>query len=96
MVTRQALTDMLLADRVLARELGQVSAAVGAVKNVAQLHGLISDSRETKAEATDIERMDAQALREFISAELEHIGLSPNDVGLDIVDMRPKDIKSLN
>ena len=90
LMDRNNLTQMLLSDRELARELGQVSAAVGAVKAVAMMHGVLADGRETKAEATAIEQMSASELRAFISSELTQVGLSPSDVGLDFVNMKPK------
>ena len=90
LIDRNSLTQMLLEDRQGARECGQYAAAVGAVKNIAMMHGVLADGRETKAEATAIEQMSADELRAFISSELTQVGLSPSDVGLDFVNMKPK------
>lgn len=45
-ITMEAITRMLLEDRTLARELGQSSAAVTALKTLAQIHGLVIDRKE--------------------------------------------------
>src|SRR5687768_16010673 len=42
-ITVERLTEMLLADRELARQLGQAAAAVTAVEKIAKLHGLLVD-----------------------------------------------------
>ena len=95
LIDRQRITEMLLDDRQGAREAGQYSAAVGSLKVVAQLHGLISDNRDATKQLTAIEQMTVDQLRDFILQELPQVGLSPSDVGLDFVSMNPNP-KALN
>lgn len=45
-ITIDKLTDMLTADRELARELGQASAAVSAVEKIGRLHGFFVERTE--------------------------------------------------
>lgn len=49
---REALSLMLLEDRVLAREMGQASAAVGADKVLANMHGMLADNLNINATGT--------------------------------------------
>ena len=95
LVTRDFVTEKLMDAYDGASQNGQYSASVGAMKTVAQLHGLISDNRDAAKQLTAIEQMTVDQLRDFILQELPQVGLSPSDVGLDFVSMNPNP-KALN
>jgi len=66
-ITIETLTKMLLEDRDLARELGQSSAAVSALKTIAHIHGKLVDRKEVGkpgefAELEDMSDADLAAI----------------------------------
>jgi hypothetical protein len=65
------LTEMLVADRELARAEGQASAAVSAVTTLAKLHGLLIDRKEIKQSMVDeIPYEEREAMIELLRGEL--------------------------
>ena len=84
-ITVQRVTDMLIEDRELARELGQAGPAVAATNSVGKLYGMFVDKTEhTIKRAPPAELTDEQL------AELLHSGTSAGDAEA------PTDPKELN
>ena len=72
------LTQMLLEDRKLARELGMPSAAITGVMSVAKLHGLLVDRSKVTVEKSINDMSDAE-LDAFIVAEATAMGFKRDD-----------------
>ena len=89
LITRQTLTHKLLYAVDRAYELGQVSAAVGALTQLGKLHQLTSDNRES-AKMSEFDQMTPDQLKEYIRAEIQKAGTIIDMDGLiEFVDMRP-------
>jgi phage terminase small subunit len=73
-ITVDNLTQMLLEDRKLARELGQPSAAINAVRELGKLHGLMVDKVALSVDKK-IADMSDDELESFIVAEATKMGL---------------------
>lgn len=73
-ITIDNLTQMLLEDRKLARELGQPSAAISAVRELGKLHGLMIDKVAVSIDKK-IADMSDEELESFIVVEATKMGL---------------------
>jgi phage terminase small subunit len=74
-ITVDNLTQMLLEDRKLARDLGQPSAAISAVRELGKLHGLMIDKVAVSIDKK-IADMSEDELDAFIVAEATKMGLT--------------------
>jgi len=77
-ITVDNLTQMLLEDRKLARELGQPSAAINAVRELGKLHGLMVDKVALSVDKK-IADMSDEELESFIIAEALKLGLKRDE-----------------
>lgn len=77
-ITVDNLTQMLLEDRKLARELGMPSAAISAVRELGKLHGLMIDKVAVSIDKK-IADMSEEELDAFIVAEATKMGLKRDD-----------------
>lgn len=71
-ITVQSATEMLMADRELARKLEMPAAAISAVMGIAKLHGLIVDKSEVtrKRDVTDISDAELLAIAQGSSSRV--------------------------
>jgi phage terminase small subunit len=70
-ISLASLTEMLLADRELARESKQIAAAVSAVEKIGKLHGLFVDRQEVRTSwLSTVGAAERDLIRESINAEL--------------------------
>jgi hypothetical protein len=77
-ITIDNLTEMLLEDRKLARDLGMPSAAISAVRELGKLHGLMIDKVAVSIDKK-IADMSEEELDAFIVAEATKMGLKRDD-----------------